>query len=283
MKNITQILILFLIIPGCQSFTPKPKEQISYIDSGKTTALCLDCKALKNLPKTIEHLEIEDWKCKRIHGDVFQLPSLKRLIINCKKVDFPTQAPKDLLGIEKVSILSPILDSVPDFIYQASNLRQLILFLRNDRNLSSKKMSLLNQATNIKIGIQRLEEIPNFVYELESLKELIIFSNEYSQDIKLDDSLSRLQNLVVLEVPIDLGSHIDLLKSLSELRRLRVSSYLDLNYESKSLEQLRTLEEICIENIPPEKKAVVRELLPNVKFICRDEHILPLNWTQPHK
>ena len=267
-------LIFLVLVFGFSGCCFHLSHAIYYFDDN-TAARCGKCCTIKNISKEIEYLDIVDWNCYAIPED-WNFPGLKTLIVNSNEIRFPAKPPSS--NLEIVSILDPILDSVPSFIFETKKLESLIIFLYNDKCLNNNGLSGLKNLKSLKIGLSDMLVIPDFIYALDSLEELIIFSNNPNEEMVFSEDLLKLESLKRLEAPVELSRNINVIGKMPGLKELRVKSLLDFEANSQLLTELNHIEELCIEDILPKNQASLYYIIPSVEFICHNWHITPLDW-----
>lgn len=249
-----------------------------YWGNNDEVASCRRCSSISSISTQIAYLDIEDWKCTSIPEN-WNFPNLKSLSINSNKVKFPTKSPSRIL--ETISILDPILDSIPQFVFDTEELEGLIVFLYDGQYLDNVSLSKLRQLKRLKIGLLNMDSIPSFIYSLENLEELVLFSKSTHGELVFDDELLNLERLETLEAPIDLNKNSEVLSLLPLLKNLHVQSFSNFMKDGNiQLSKFAHLNEICVQQILPEYQAMISEIIPSVKFVCRDVHITPSKWDE---
>lgn len=268
------IFTLFSLITFCGCYRGGLRGYIYRGDQNEIVS-CRRCSSIKGISSNIEYLNIEDCNCLSIPTN-WNFPHLKELTVASNKIQFPVDPPS--FNLKVVSILDPVFDSVPPFIFKLNQLEGLIIFLKDDRYLDNQSLSTLKSLRRLKIGLSDMSSIPSFIYALDSLEQLVIFSNTPDEEITFSEDLLKLKNLEVLEAPIELSRSLSVLVKMPNLKKLKIKSLVDFDENRPLLRQLSHLEELCIEERLPEQQASLYEIIPSVNFICRDWHIKPLNW-----
>lgn len=268
MKKFTCLALFFVLLYFCSC------QGVRYIDDTRIAVIVTNCKKLSNLDNQVEYLEIADISCNEINPSIFKNPHLNTLTINSTSIKFPSITLHT--SLEKISIINPILNEVPQLVYHSPELRQLILFLKKD-SYNDLKMKHLKKLEKLELGISQPTNFPNFIYSLKNLKELRLLSKN-STIFNFSPSLGQLEKLEALDAPIDLSEHITSILKLKKLKSLKATKFSNLTKEAIMLKQLSALEEICLPVLSDVEREILYEVLPNVKVICRDNLILPFNW-----
>lgn len=268
------ISIILLVMTTFWSSCTFLSKKVIYYDNGKT-AECRNCSAIKKIPKNIKVLQIDTRKCQNIPRD-WDFPELEELIIISGEINFPNETPST--KISSISILDPILDSVPNFIYGNSNLENLVIFLNDDLNLNDDLFEGLKKIKKLKLGIRTMSRVPKFIYSLENLEELVILSDNVEKNLVLKKNLLKLTKLKRIEIPIDFSQNSEILANLPNLKYLRLQTFSNLDLGKEHLKRMIHLKEICIDEISASNQVLVAELLPEVQFICRNNHLKPFDW-----
>lgn len=268
------IFILYIVVIFCGCY-PRWPRGYGYWGDRNEIADCNRCSSIKDISKDIEYLNIDEWNCRSIPLN-WNFPYLKELTVVANRVKFPASSPCS--NLEIVSIISPILDSIPPFIFELDQLEGLIIFLRDDKKLDNQNLSKLKNLRQLKIGLSDMSSIPSFIYSLDSLEELVIFSNTPNKEILFEERLINLKNLRTLEAPVELSRNLNILSKLPNLEKLSVRSLRSFDENIPLLTQLSHLNELCLKEILPEQRMSIAEIIPSVNFICRDWHLKPLAW-----
>lgn len=267
MKKLTCLSLIFVLLYffNCRG--------IRFVDESETSAIVTNCKKIYKLNDGVEYLEIADSHCKNITPLIFTNLSLSNLVVNSSSINFPLIDTNTFL--KKLSIINPILDEIPEIVYQSPQLKQLIVFIKND-TYDDVLMKKLIDLEKVRLGIIHMKKLPNFIYHLENLKELRILTKN-NMTFKFTDS-EGLKKIEVLDAPIDISENISILLSLKELRILNASRFSNIEEEAVLLKQLPFLEEICLPELSEIELEILYEVLPDVRVVCQDNLILPFNW-----
>lgn len=241
-------------------------HKTKYTDESKSFLLCKNCKALNAIDDAdkdkITELGIYDRSCK-IPSSLLDLINLKELSIFAQKVRLPDG--KD--GLENLEVFNAYdshLPSIPAFVYQCKQLTRMVVGL-TDGNSIDENISNLQKLEHLTLAFQNLDSLESGIFELRNLRELVVRTDDGTR-ISLAENIVELEQLTLLEMPIDVSTHIDLLAQLTNLKKLVVPGIACSNGDYSHLERINFLEEIHVQELPDDLDGI-KSHLKNINVV----------------